>query len=48
MGGSALRDPQVDSGKYLGHDLEFRAQWDVSMNMDFDVGLLALVQGILF
>jgi hypothetical protein len=26
------------SGNYLGHDVELRAQWVLSQNMDFDVG----------
>jgi hypothetical protein len=37
-GGIALQDPTGGSGNYLGHDLEFRVQWVVSQNLDFDAG----------
>lgn len=36
--GSGLQDSTGASGNYLGHDLELRAQWALSQNMDFDVG----------
>ena len=36
--GSGLQDPTGGSGNNLGHDLELRAQWALSQNMDFDVG----------
>ncbi|MGH7184390.1 MAG: alginate export family protein [Nitrospiraceae bacterium] len=36
--GSGLQDTTGGSGNYLGHDLELRAQWALSQNMDFDVG----------
>jgi hypothetical protein len=38
FGSSGLRDPTGGAGNYLGHDLEFRVQWTVSENLDFDVG----------
>ncbi|MGD9851546.1 MAG: alginate export family protein [Nitrospirales bacterium] len=37
-GGILLQDPTGGSGNYLGHDLEFRVQWTVSQNLDFDAG----------
>ena len=37
-GGLLLQDPSGGSGNYLGHDLEFRVQWVVSQNLDFDAG----------
>jgi hypothetical protein len=37
-GGIFLQDSTGGSGNYLGHDLEFRVQWAVSQNLDFDVG----------
>ena len=36
--GSGLQDPTGGSGNSLGHDVELRAQWALSLNMDFDVG----------
>lgn len=36
--GGALQDPTGNSGNYLGHDVELRAQWAISPNLDFDVG----------
>jgi hypothetical protein len=38
FGLSGLRDSTGGSGNFLGHDVELRAQWAVSTNMDFDVG----------
>jgi hypothetical protein len=37
-GGIALQDPTGGAGNYLGQDLEFRVQWAVSQNLDFDAG----------
>ena len=37
-GGGLLQDSTGGSGNYLGHDLEFRVQWAVSQNLDFDAG----------
>ncbi|MCA9497876.1 MAG: alginate export family protein [Nitrospira sp.] len=34
----ALQDPTGGSGNYLGHDLELRATWTVSQNLEFDAG----------
>ena len=36
--GGLLQDSTGGSGNYLGQDLEFRVQWAVSKNLDFDVG----------
>lgn len=36
--GGLVQDSTGGAGNYLGHDLEFRVQWTVSQNMDFDVG----------
>jgi len=38
FGSSGLRDSSGGSGSDIGHDLEFRVQWAVSQNLDFDVG----------
>ncbi|MCP9453403.1 MAG: alginate export family protein [Nitrospira sp.] len=38
FGSSGLRDTTGGSGRNLGHDLELRAQWFISNNLDFDVG----------
>jgi hypothetical protein len=38
FGKSGLKDTTGGSGNYLGQDVELRAQWAVSTNMDFDVG----------
>ena len=35
---SGLRDPTGQSGNDIGIDLEFRVQWALSDNMDFDAG----------
>lgn len=37
-GGILLQDPSGGAGNYLGHDLEFRVQWVVNQNLDFDAG----------
>ena len=36
--GGLLQDSTGGAGNYLGHDLEFRVQWAVSENLDFDAG----------
>jgi len=36
--GGLLEDSTGGAGNYLGHDVEFRVQWAVSENMDFDAG----------
>ncbi|MCP9470753.1 MAG: alginate export family protein [Nitrospira sp.] len=38
FGSSGLRDTTGGAGRSLGHDLELRAQWFISNNLDFDVG----------
>jgi hypothetical protein len=38
FGSSGLRDSTGRSGNDIGHDVEFRVQWAVGNNMDFDVG----------
>ncbi|MGQ0694441.1 MAG: alginate export family protein, partial [Nitrospiraceae bacterium] len=38
FGSSGLRDPTGQAGNNLGHDLEFRVQWALSKNLDFDAG----------
>lgn len=38
FGSSGLRDPTGQSGHNIGHDLEFRIQWALNNNLDFDVG----------
>ena len=36
--GSGLRDSTGGSGNVLGHDIEFRAQWKINENLEFDAG----------
>lgn len=36
--GSGLQDETGRSGKFLGQDIELRAQWKVNANMEFDLG----------
>ena len=36
--GGLLQDPTGGAGNYLGHDLEVRVQWALTMNLDFDLG----------
>jgi len=38
FGTSGLRDPTGQAGSDIGHDLEFRVQWALNNNLDFDVG----------
>lgn len=38
FGSSGLRDTTGNAGTSLGHDVELRAQWAVTSNLDFDVG----------
>ncbi|MDT3779363.1 alginate export family protein [Nitrospira sp. MA-1] len=37
-GGILLQDPSGGAGNYLGHDIELRATWTVSQNLEFDAG----------
>jgi hypothetical protein len=46
--GSGLQDSTGGAGNYLGHDVELRAQWAVSSNMDFDVGYVHWFKGSYF
>ena len=46
--GSGLRDPTGQSGTSLGQDVELRAQWEVSSNLDFDVGYAHWFKGSYF
>ena len=34
--GSGLHDTTGESGNYLGHDVELRAQWNINKNIEFD------------
>lgn len=36
--GSGLQDKTGQSGNFLGHDVELRAQWKFSTNLEFDLG----------
>ncbi|MEX2493610.1 MAG: alginate export family protein [Nitrospirales bacterium] len=47
-GGILLQDPTGSAGNYLGHDLEFRVQWMISHNLDFDVGYVHWFKGSYF
>ena len=38
FGSSGLRDPTGHAGTNLGSDVEFRVQWIINQNVDFDVG----------
>ncbi len=38
FGSSGLRDSSGGAGSDIGHDVEFRVQWAVSQNLDFDAG----------
>jgi hypothetical protein len=50
--GSGLVDPTGNSGNYLGHDIELRAQWAplwaMRQNMDFDFGYVHWFKGSYF
>ncbi|MEO8327279.1 MAG: alginate export family protein, partial [Nitrospirota bacterium] len=37
-GGILLQDSSGAAGNYLGHDIELRATWTVSQNLEFDAG----------
>jgi len=38
FGTSGLRDATGESGNFIGHDVELRAQWKINDNLEFDVG----------
>jgi hypothetical protein len=46
--GGLLQDSSGGSGNYLGHDLEFRVQWAISENLDFDTGYVHWFKGSYF
>lgn len=48
FGSSGLRDPTGQAGTSLGQDVELRAQWEVSSNLDFDVGYAHWFKGSYF
>ena len=48
FGSSGLRDITGNSGGALGHDVELRAQYAVSANLDFDVGYVHWFKGSYF
>lgn len=48
FGSSGLRDATGQAGTSLGHDVELRAQWAISMNMDVDAGYVHWFKGSYF
>ena len=38
FGNNGLHDPTGESGNFLGHDLELRAQWKTNDNLEFELG----------
>jgi hypothetical protein len=46
--GGLLQDSSGGSGNFLGHDLEFRVQWAISENLDFDAGYVHWLKGSYF
>lgn len=48
FGSSGLRDSTGNAGTALGHDVELRAQWTVSSNLDFDAGYVHWFKGSYF
>ncbi|MBS0156083.1 MAG: alginate export family protein [Nitrospira sp.] len=48
FGSSGLRDITGNSGGSLGHDVELRAQYAVSANLDFDFGYVHWFKGAYF
>jgi hypothetical protein len=48
FGSSGLRDITGNSGGSLGHDVELRAQYALSANLDFDVGYVHWFKGSYF
>ncbi len=48
FGSSGLRDATGNSGSSLGHDVQLRARWRVSKNMDCDVGYTHWFKGSYF
>jgi hypothetical protein len=48
FGSSGLRDPTGNSGGSLGHDMQLRARWRVTRNVDFDFGYVHWFKGSYF
>lgn len=48
FGSSGLRDTSGNAGTSLGHDVELRAQWAVTSNLDFDFGYVHWFKGSYF
>lgn len=48
FGSSGLRDRTGNAGTSLGHDVELRAQWMVTSNLDFDAGYVHWFKGSYF
>lgn len=48
FGNTGLRDTTGNAGTALGHDVELRAQWAVTSNLDLDVGYVHWFKGSYF
>jgi hypothetical protein len=48
FGSSGLQDTTGHSGGSLGHDMQLRARWAVTKNLDFDVGYVHWFKGSYF
>lgn len=48
FGNTGLRDTTGNAGTSLGHDVELRAQWAVTSNLDFDFGYVHWFKGSYF
>ncbi len=48
FGNTGLRDTTGNAGTFLGHDVELRAQWAATSNLDFDVGYVHWFKGSYF
>jgi Alginate export len=48
FGSSGLQDTTGQAGNSLGHDVELRAQWALSANLDFDIGYVHWFKGSYF
>ena len=48
FGNSGLQDPSGNSGKNLGNDVEFRVQWVLNKNLNFDFGYWHWFKGSYF
>jgi hypothetical protein len=48
FGSSGLQDPTGHSGGSLGHDMQLRARWTVTKNLDFDAGYVHWFKGSYF